>query len=271
MAQHDMIIADAAGATVRADINSAFAAIASTNSGTGAPPTIYGGQQWIDSNTPSSSVWTHYVYDGADSIAIGTIDTTNNVYLPSLNIDRLTAETAIATVDYFPIYDASATASRKMVMTDILKIINGLTEDTTPDTSADFLMSYDTSAGTVKKVKPSNLASNIFTVKSTSADTTLPAAGATATIAHGLGSVPFNYDVFLKNATTELGWSVGDTIKVGLDPHSSTTDRGIIAYADATNVYVLIAASGMNMYDKSTGAASAITLGSWRLVVKAWV
>lgn len=42
-------------------------------------------------------------------------------------------------------------------LANLLKIINGLTEDTAPDESADFLVTYDTSAGGVKKVKPSNL------------------------------------------------------------------------------------------------------------------
>lgn len=41
--------------------------------------------------------------------------------------------------------------------TNIAVDINGLTEDTTPDEAADFVMTYDTSAATLKKVKPSNL------------------------------------------------------------------------------------------------------------------
>ena len=36
--------------------------------------------------------------------------------------------------------------------------INGQTEDTTPDIAADFVMTYDASAGALKKAKPSNLA-----------------------------------------------------------------------------------------------------------------
>jgi hypothetical protein len=37
--------------------------------------------------------------------------------------------------------------------------ISGLTEDTSPDGAADFVMTYDNSAGTLKKVKPDNLVS----------------------------------------------------------------------------------------------------------------
>ena len=39
---------------------------------------------------------------------------------------------------------------------DMLTVVNGLTEDTTPDTD-DFLLAYDVSASGVKKVKPENL------------------------------------------------------------------------------------------------------------------
>ena len=41
--------------------------------------------------------------------------------------------------------------------TEIGAFINAQTEDTSPDSSADFLLEYDTSAGTIKKVKPSSL------------------------------------------------------------------------------------------------------------------
>ena len=41
--------------------------------------------------------------------------------------------------------------------TEIGAFINAQTEDLSPDSSADFLLEYDTSAGTIKKVKPSSL------------------------------------------------------------------------------------------------------------------
>ena len=46
-------------------INSMAQALASTSKGTSQPATIYAGQQWIDDDTPTSAVWTHNVYDGA--------------------------------------------------------------------------------------------------------------------------------------------------------------------------------------------------------------
>jgi hypothetical protein len=51
MAQHDYVIANANGATVRADINNALLAISSTNSGTSEPSTMYAYEMWVDTTT----------------------------------------------------------------------------------------------------------------------------------------------------------------------------------------------------------------------------
>lgn len=50
MAQHDYNIANAGGATVRADINNVLAAIQSANSGTGAPSSTVAGMFWLDTS-----------------------------------------------------------------------------------------------------------------------------------------------------------------------------------------------------------------------------
>lgn len=48
MSQHDMVIDDASGAVVRADLNNALQALASNNSGTSAPATTYANMVWVD-------------------------------------------------------------------------------------------------------------------------------------------------------------------------------------------------------------------------------
>lgn len=48
MAQHDYVIDNASGATVRADINSALSAIQTLNSGTSAPSSTAAGMLWLD-------------------------------------------------------------------------------------------------------------------------------------------------------------------------------------------------------------------------------
>lgn len=51
MAAHDMVIDNAPGGTVRADLNNALAALVSNNSGTSAPGTTYAHMWWTDTTT----------------------------------------------------------------------------------------------------------------------------------------------------------------------------------------------------------------------------
>ena len=51
MAQHDYVIANGTGSSVRSDINDALAAIVSQNSGASAPATTYAYQLWADTTT----------------------------------------------------------------------------------------------------------------------------------------------------------------------------------------------------------------------------
>lgn len=51
MSQNDFTIANANGATVRADINSAFQALASNNGGSSAPSTTFANQWWFDTSS----------------------------------------------------------------------------------------------------------------------------------------------------------------------------------------------------------------------------
>lgn len=73
------------------------------------------------------------------------------------DIGALTALTAPAVDDYIRILDTSARLSKKIALSDLLTVLNILTLDATPDASADFLLSYDSSALAVKKVTPSSL------------------------------------------------------------------------------------------------------------------
>jgi hypothetical protein len=91
MAQHDYVIDNAPRPTVRADINNALAAVASTNKGTARPSTAYAGQMWIDDNTPSTTTWSVYFYDGTDDIKVGEIDATANNWMPFVNGSALSS------------------------------------------------------------------------------------------------------------------------------------------------------------------------------------
>ena len=69
------------------------------------------------------------------------------------------ALTAPAIDDEYPIYDLSATTQKRITLSDALKVINLLTADATPDSAADFVVSYDASASGPKKVLLGNLPS----------------------------------------------------------------------------------------------------------------
>lgn len=56
MAQHDMVVDNAAGAVFRADLNAAFQALASNNMGATAPSVTYGGMFWLDISTSPATL-----------------------------------------------------------------------------------------------------------------------------------------------------------------------------------------------------------------------
>ena len=74
-------------------------------------------------------------------------------------ITAYTANTTPAITDILPMVDdpSGSPLTQKITISDFYKSLDGLPEDTNPDETADFFLSYDTSAGTAKKVKPSNI------------------------------------------------------------------------------------------------------------------
>ncbi|WP_020471455.1 hypothetical protein [Zavarzinella formosa] len=98
MSQNAFSESNESGAAYRAGINAALQALASTNSGGSAPPTPYAQQMWVDTDTPSSTVWTLNMYDGTDWIPLCYIDSTNNVLLPFIGGGTATLASA-TTVD----------------------------------------------------------------------------------------------------------------------------------------------------------------------------
>lgn len=73
----------------------------------------------------------------------------------TLDITGQTEGTTLAADDYFVIYDASATANRKISTANIYEGVNNLTAETAPATD-DLLLIYDTSASTADKITLEN-------------------------------------------------------------------------------------------------------------------
>lgn len=80
----------------------------------------------------------------------------------SARISELTNDTSPTKDDHVPTVDDGGT-NKKLTLENLLKIINGLTADSSPDKAADYVVTYDTSASGVKKVLLSALASSTLT------------------------------------------------------------------------------------------------------------
>jgi hypothetical protein len=83
MAQHDYNIANQTASSARTDINNAFAAIQSTNSGVAAPTTTVGNMIWYDTannilqiRDEGNTAW----------ITLGTVDQGNSTFEPNQTI-----------------------------------------------------------------------------------------------------------------------------------------------------------------------------------------
>ena len=94
MAQHDYNIANASGASVRADLNNAFSAIVSLNSGATAPTTTFAYMLWADTTTgllkirnAGNSAWT----------TVGTIASANLGLVVGPTSGGTTADQVLAT------------------------------------------------------------------------------------------------------------------------------------------------------------------------------
>lgn len=110
----------------------------------------------------------------------------------------------------------------------------------------------------------------------TSAEITITASTKT-TLAHGLGAIPFQFDLYLVCKTAADGYVVGDIIKVTQSYHSTagTSDIGAIMSADATNIYLTTggnAAGGMfKGFNQDTGGGVTFSNSNYKMIVKAWV
>jgi hypothetical protein len=99
MSQANMTLENVSRTVFRANLNDALAALASCQSGTSRPTGIPAGCLWV--NTTTATAWVVNLFDGTDDIAIGTVNTTTNVFTPSI---------AAASLTYSKIQNVSATS-----------------------------------------------------------------------------------------------------------------------------------------------------------------
>ena len=123
MAQHDYVIANASGASVRADLNSALSAIVTNNSGATAFATTYAYQWWADTTTgllklrnAANSAW----------VTVGTLATAN--------LGLVVAPAAAGTADQVLATNGSGVQS----WSDRARLVRGTAVASTSGTSIDF-------------------------------------------------------------------------------------------------------------------------------------
>lgn len=130
-----------------------------------------------------------------------------------------TAETAPAVDDVALLGDTSAGAPRKMTLANLLKVVNSLTEDTTPDSAADYVLTYDASASGVKKAKPRSLR--------TLAPMTAQAASGTSidftSIPAGVNRITIAFAEVSTNGTSAIQVQLGDSGGVETAGYATST------------------------------------------------
>lgn len=70
------------GGAFRSDLNNILAAIASHHFGDAAPSNPQPGWIWVDSNTPSTTIWTMYIYSGSAWVGLALINAGTGVATP---------------------------------------------------------------------------------------------------------------------------------------------------------------------------------------------
>lgn len=123
MAQHDYVIANASGAAVRSDLNSAFAAIATNNSGATAPTPTYAYEWWPDTTTGLLKIRNAA---NTDWVTVGTLATTN--------LGLVVAPTSAGTADQVLATNGSGVQS----WSDRARLVRATSQASTSGTSIDF-------------------------------------------------------------------------------------------------------------------------------------
>ena len=153
MAQHDYVIDNASGATVRADINSALSAIQTLNSGTSAPSSTAAGMLWLD--TAGGAPYALKVRDAGNNHWLTLASVTD----PGSDGNIETSATIKGTIDSSASFPSghplqlksttkTDTASNSGHSTDVLYDITGMSVTITPKTTTSkFFVTFDLMLG----------------------------------------------------------------------------------------------------------------------------
>ncbi len=260
MSQTDQNVANAAGATVRSDINDHLEAIQTQNSSAVAPTTTFQFQRWMD-----SGALIHKARNAADGAWINVLKFTASTVTPYMN-GILLAIPSQAEAEA-----GSATSERiwtaQRVKQAILALGTAGAVATVGQAEAEAGSATTRRIWTAQRVKQAILALTTFSPD-------FSATGETVTndtlleVAHGLGAIPSLVKVSLVNVTGELGYSTGDEI-TGSEFSYGLRDRGISILIDATNISI-IQGLGIAVLDKSTFNDASVAVAKWTWTVRVW-
>lgn len=88
----------------------------------------------------------------------------------------------------------------------------------------------------------------------------------TTTIAHGLGVVPDYLDIYFTCKTINVGWAVGDIIKLNMITDTGTS-QGFLVYANTTNTTLRTGSATPRIINKDSAAEAQMTAGSWNITI----
>lgn len=125
MSQHDYDIANADGATVRADLNSLFEAIATRNSGSTAPSTTFAYQPWFDTANNLLKM-----RNGANNAWVTVASLVGTTWIPYRSGSALGALAVLSSVDTAQITDNAVTLGTLAITAKESPIILACSDET---------------------------------------------------------------------------------------------------------------------------------------------
>lgn len=186
-------------------------------------------------------------------------------------VNGQTEETAAATGDFVGGYDISGTAERKFTIQNLFKVINLLTEDTSPDRAADFVITYDTSATDVKKVKPSNLAPGGMTLLGTLTTTSGASQSLTSLTLTSYKTIVMFWKGVSGSSGASMNFLVGnstsDDVVMTQNVNNANTLTGRLEIELATGVFVFVGSETSVGFSGITGTTSPLTTSSTTISV----
>lgn len=254
MAQHDMDVANAAGATVRADINNALQALVSRNSGSSAPSTTFAYMEWVDTTTgvkkrrnAANSGW----------LVDSTIDETLVLARSSNTIlgvsDR--GKTVVATGSWTQTLTAAATLADGWFIDYRNDGSGSIVLDPNSTEQIDGATTLTLAAGESCRIVCN--ASAFKTVGRTVTSVTSAVAGSGIAVSAATGAVTFSQDIYTGSSSSNLDFPVGTIIAVHATAAGTyTRNNTITPYVDSS----LVANAGYS----DTVSGTALT-GTWHL------